>query len=1164
MKKNKIAFPGILISFFLSNILLAQQPDWFSTYWPHEEGIKYDEPYRGQFHFSPMSGWMNDINMLVYYNGLYYMTYQADHPGFSGEYYGHEHMSQGLATSPDLLHWTERGLALTPTFPDFGLYGNINAPRIFSGSGVVVSGTVAHGITGSTDSAMIALFTGTEVGTCLAWSNDGGRTWNEYTGNPVANLTDSEDPRDPCVIWYEPEQKWVMAIYENGTTFYGSTDLINWNYLSNLDFGYECPDFFELPLDGDPTNKKWVLQDAMGAYLVGEFNGTTFIPVEGPYIMDQGPDFYAAQSFSRTSSPDLPEDKIIQIAWLDNWYGGTATTVWEREATFPVEIDLVTYRDEMRIKRTPIPAISTIYESTQNFGPQTITAGTNLLSGISSKKMDIITEFDLTGATADEIQFKIANKTIKYNIGNETLTTIPAHPDTKSTLLNPLSNNYLKIRILADWGQLEIFGNDGVFSYSEQFAFSPCDSALALTTVGGHVQLVSMEFHEICRTWEGRPLPGNMYDVNINTIGNGSVITDARWIVSQNSNKPITASFRKNIFPSNSKIMPLGASRVEGGRPDYESFRYELWKNLAENGWSFNFIGTMTDPASYANYSGQVFDKHHEGHGGYTSGQILSGIDGWIRSAGTPDIVLFSSPGGNDALEGLAVEDAISNINGIIDAIQTANPDVTIFIEQPAPGHSAIMTAELTAYIEQLQSEVLTIATQQTTTTSNVIAIDMFTGWSDAYLADDVHYNTTGAKVVADRYDAAMEAFYPVKSARGNHDIVYVDAKSASRQDGKSWETAYTELQDAIDKAKKGDQIWVAAGTYKPADTIDGTTDRHKSFSLKEGVALYGGFAGGEISTEERDWENRHTILSGDLNSNDQGFEGNEENSYHVIVGHMLSPETILDGFIVTGGNANAEVWPNDGGGGMRNYNGSPTIRNCVFTFNSAFADGGGIRNWEKSNTTFINIRFINNRSEQEGGGLMNGGNEQGSSPLIVNCRFKNNQSGEDGGALYNNWYSNPTVVNCLFIDNKSGLTGGAIYNVNHSESRIINCSISRNQSSKGGAISNWDSDPEILNCIIWGNQAEEWPGIYNERSKPVVAFSNVQDGYKGESIFSEDPEFAHDGLHLKINSPCIDAGNNLAVPEGVDHDLDANPRIINETVDMGAYEFLKSDIDRE
>ncbi len=801
MKKNRIAFPGILTFVFLSNMLLAQQPDWFSTFWPHEDGINYDEPYRGQFHFSPMSGWMNDINMLVYHNGLYYMTYQADNPGFSGEYYGHEHMSQGLATSPDLLHWTDRGLALTPTFPDFGLYGNINAPRIFSGSGVVVSGTVAQGITGSIDTAMIAIFTGTEVGTCLAWSNDGGKTWNEYPGNPVANPTDSEDPRDPCVIWYEPEQKWVMAIFEDGTTFYESENLIEWSYLSNLDFGYECPDFFELPLDGDPANKKWVLQDALGAYLVGEFNGTTFFPEEGPFVMDQGPDFYAAQSFFRNTMPD---EKLIQIAWLDTWNKSINTATWEHEATIPVELDLVTYKGKMILKRTPVPALSSIYEETVNWEELTITPGSNIFEGMFSKKMDIIAEFDLTDATASEIQFQIANKKISYHIDSEELTTSPEHIDyqemlaegPRSDTLGRLSNNRLKLRILADWGQLEIFGNDGVFSYSEQFAFSPCDSTLALTTVGGNVQLVSMEFHEIARTWKGSPQPDNMYDVNINTIGNGSVITDAHcdsytegmlleltaipdagyhfdsWegdatgksnplSIIVDGNKTIAANFRKNIFPSNSKIMPLGASRAEGDRPDYESFRYELWKNFIDNGWSFDYIGTMTDPASYANYSGQVFDKHHEGHGGYTSGQILSDIDEWIGSAGKPDIVLFSSPGGNDALEELPIDEAISNINGIIDAIQDANPDVTIFIEQPAPGHSDIMTAELTAYIEQLQSEVLTIATQQTTTTSKVIAVDMFTGWSDAYLADDVHYNSAGAKAVADRYDAAMEAFYP-------------------------------------------------------------------------------------------------------------------------------------------------------------------------------------------------------------------------------------------------------------------------------------------------------------------------------------------------------------------------------------------------------------------
>jgi levanase/fructan beta-fructosidase len=777
-------------------MLLAQQPDWYSTYWPHHEGINYDEPYRGQFHFSPVSGWMNDINMLVYFNGIYHMTYQADHENVKGDEV--EMLCQAYATSPDLIHWTDRGYAL---IPNSGVSGNIDAEHIFSGSGVVVSDSMALRITGSSDSAMIAIFTGVGRGTCLAWSINGGKTWNEYEGNPVANPTDSEDPRDPCVIWHEPEQKWVMAIFEDGTTFYESKNLIDWSYLSNLDFGHECPDFFELPLDGDPTNKKWVLQDALGAYLVGEFDGTTFLPEEGPYVMDQGPDFYAAQSFFRNTMPD---EKLIQIAWLDTWNKSINTATWEHEATIPVELDLITYKGKMLLKRTPVPALSKNYEETVSWEELSIVPGVNIFEDIYSKKMDIIAEFDFTDATASEIQFQIANKTISYHIDSEKLTTSPEHIDyqemlaegPRSDTLGRLSNNRLKLRILADWGQLEIFGNDGVFSYSEQFAFSPCDSTLALTTVGGNVKLVSMEFHEVGRIWNGSPQARVTYEAMINTVGNGSVITDADcdrypdgtvltisavpdagyhfdgWEgdatgttnpleVIMNENKSITASFRINKFPSNPKIMPLGASRVEGNRPDYESFRYELWKNILDNGWSFDYIGTMTDPASYANYSGKVFDRHHEGHGGYTSGQILSDINGWISNAGIPDIVLFSSPGGNDALEELPVDDAISNINGIIDAVQASNPDVTIFIEQPVPAHSDMMTTELTVYIGKLQSEVLTLATQQTTTTSNVVAIDMFTGWSDAYLADDVHYNTTGAKVVANRYDAAMEAFYP-------------------------------------------------------------------------------------------------------------------------------------------------------------------------------------------------------------------------------------------------------------------------------------------------------------------------------------------------------------------------------------------------------------------
>lgn len=205
------------------------------------------------------------------------------------------------------------------------------------------------------------------------------------------------------------------------------------------------------------------------------------------------------------------------------------------------------------------------------------------------------------------------------------------------------------------------------------------------------------------------------------------------------------------------KILPLGASRVEGARPEYESYRYELWKYLIDGDWDFDFIGTQTDYASYPSYSGSDFDVDHEGRGGWTSGQIASGLEDWLDETGSPDIVLFSSPGGNDALEELPYEEAVENINIIIDTFQANNPNVTIIIEQMAPGRSDIMTPELTYYFEQMQQEVLSIATDQSTSTSQVIAVDMFTGFNDSLLADEVHYNEKGAEFIATRYCNVLE-----------------------------------------------------------------------------------------------------------------------------------------------------------------------------------------------------------------------------------------------------------------------------------------------------------------------------------------------------------------------------------------------------------------------
>ncbi|MEM9819572.1 MAG: GDSL-type esterase/lipase family protein [Bacteroidota bacterium] len=205
-------------------------------------------------------------------------------------------------------------------------------------------------------------------------------------------------------------------------------------------------------------------------------------------------------------------------------------------------------------------------------------------------------------------------------------------------------------------------------------------------------------------------------------------------------------------FESLNKIMPLGASRVEGARPDFESFRYELWKLMTDNTWDFDYIGTLEDEATYPSFSGADFDPEHEGRGGWTSGQILEGIEGWLDQAGAPDIVLFSSPGGNDALTALPYDQTVSNINAIIDILQAANPNITILIEQMAPGRSDLMTAELLNYFGQLQQEVLIIADEKSTNTSEIIPIDMFTGFDDTFLADDVHYNEEGASFIANRY----------------------------------------------------------------------------------------------------------------------------------------------------------------------------------------------------------------------------------------------------------------------------------------------------------------------------------------------------------------------------------------------------------------------------
>jgi len=274
--------------------------------------------------------------------------------------------------------------------------------------------------------------------------------------------------------------------------------------------------------------------------------------------------------------------------------------------------------------------------------------------------------------------------------------------------------------------------------------------------------------------------------------------------------------------------------------------------------------------------------------------------------------------------------------------------------------------------------------------------------------------------------------------------IIYVDADATGANDGSSWTDAYTDLQDALGVASSGDEIWVATGTYKPTPT----TERTVSFQLESGVALYGGFNGTETVREQRDWATNVTILSGDIGT----LNDNSDNTYHVVVG---TDDATLDGFTITSGNADG-TGNNGLGGGMFNWDSSPTVANCTFSGNSAWDGGGGMFNWESS-LTVANCAFSGN-SAGWGAGMYNAE----SSPTVANCTFFSNSAGNGGGGMYNHDYSPATVTNCIFRSNSSNRDwGGGMHN-HKSSPTVTNCTFSSNS---GGGMLNWDSSsPTVTN----------------------------------------------------------------------------------------------------
>lgn len=401
----------------------------------------YKEKNRPQFNFTTRRGWINDPNGLIYYDGEYHLFYQ--HNPYEREW---ENMHWGHAVSKDLVHWEELPSAL---YPD-------HLGGMFSGSAVMDYDNTAGYNKGKTP-AMIAIYTAAGADKqvqCIAYSLDKGRTFTKYEANPVIDsrhIWNSKDTRDPKVFWYTPGKHWVMVLNErDGHSIYTSSNLKDWKYESHVTGFWECPELFELPVDGNPNNTKWVMYGASGTYMLGSFDGKVFTPEKGKYQYTTGA-IYAAQTFT-----NMPDSRRIQVGW---------GRISHPEMPFngmmllPTELTLRTTKDGPRLFNLPVKETETLFTPVRDW--QNLT---------SDKANDLLKEFYNTDCLRIKTTIKLSHATdagfnlfgqriVGYDMNSNTINGVFYSPEDMTSM-------ELSADIYIDRTSIEVFIDDGAYSYS--------------------------------------------------------------------------------------------------------------------------------------------------------------------------------------------------------------------------------------------------------------------------------------------------------------------------------------------------------------------------------------------------------------------------------------------------------------------------------------------------------------------------------------------------------------------------------------------------------------------------------------------------------------------------------------------------------------------------
>jgi fructan beta-fructosidase len=434
----------------------------------------YREKYRPQFHFTSRRGWLNDPNGLVYAGGEWHLFYQHNPYGWD---WGNMHW--GHAVSKDLFHWRELPVALTPRS-----YGD----WCFSGSAVVDRDNTSGWRKGD-GLLLVCAYTSTGRGECIAYSNDRGRTWTEYDGNPVVK----HSGRDPKLVWHAATKRWVMAVYDErggrarDVAFYTSPDLKKWEFGSRIEGFFECPDLYPLAVDGDAKKVKWVLSAADGRYMIGQFDGTKFVKESGKHQVWYG-NFYAAQTFD-----SVPDGRRIQIGWGNGiTFPGMS---FNQQMTVPVELTLRTTDDGVRLFAEPVKKIESLRDGKHTWKDVVLKPGTNPLAGVKGELFDISAE--VRPGAAEQVTFTVRGVPVVYDTKKAEMSCRG-----KTAPLKVRKDGTIRLRILVDRGSVEVFGNDGQTALSAGVLISPDDRSLALSARGGEAKVSTLEVNVLKSAWK--------------------------------------------------------------------------------------------------------------------------------------------------------------------------------------------------------------------------------------------------------------------------------------------------------------------------------------------------------------------------------------------------------------------------------------------------------------------------------------------------------------------------------------------------------------------------------------------------------------------------------------------------------------------------------------